>query len=428
MPIGEPRHIPTDLRRLLNTPLTRDGLQAFLKAPPSWRPESNRFTISNIFGSSPSAHEWQRKYDLIGELADIVDADFQMRPRLDEQAVHNYTRVAIEQWKADAYEQIADDTRPGPEEPRFYLCNAHGLSYPGFAPPHLDPGLKPGLWYSNGERLLACDPYEPWPSVVEIEDSCQRMAIDWPAGALWADTMRYEQHEQQVQHACDGFAYFWRGALHLYGAAVEVEDPSYPEGDLFLEPHVDLPDVQLLADLQAEADLPSLILLTARHELTSICLKAYEWYRRVDARGYADSNDLYLTSDDWGRLTARVRGYRFIATETVGDDEHCVRTDVPVAHVNAASDIAQLYWATEQWCRWLYNDIVTLKQCARHGCGRFPLAHSGPGRPSKYCSKRCQTIAERSLSKERQKRRRQEGIVTPHMAARKANKERETLR
>jgi hypothetical protein len=114
----------------------------------------------------------------------------------------------------------------------------------------------------------------------------------------------YEKRTYEVGEACEWFERAWAEAFRLYdgqpwsgGLApiISLRD----EVPLYLEPHIELPDHDLITHLAYLGQLPQLIVLTARHEL------GYLW-RKVEMWQHNHAHP-WLDEGDWGLITARQR-------------------------------------------------------------------------------------------------------------------------
>lgn len=215
----------------------------------------------------------------------------------------------------------------------------------------------------------------------------------------------YQAHKEDIWAACQQVHALWLAALIRYGVSARPPQklwriPEYLEdapchNPLVLDPHGALPTVTLLDELCLGYCLGELLLLTARHELGYIYLRAKAWYDRAHERGFADPDDLFLDRETWELLSARAGGYRYWTTQAIADDALRTRRDAPVDAFEPVSDLARLYGEMGTWCKEVYAAVVSPRHCQRNGCPHTLLPHTGPGRPRKYCSDACDDQAQR---------------------------------
>lgn len=230
----------------------------------------------------------------------------------------------------------------------------------------------------------------------------------------------YNDYRREIWTACQEIHATWKDALYRYGTTTTTirqirRVPEYLVGapchnplySLYNDHHPSLPPLNLLDELCLGYCLGELLLLTARHELGYIHLRAKAWYDRAHERGFADPDDLFLDRETWELLSARAGGYRYWTTHAIADDALRTRRDAPVDAFEAVSDLARLYDEMGVWCKAVYTAIVTAAVCEREGCVHFRRPYGGRGRPEKYCSDACEQIVERPRAARRARAYRQ---------------------
>jgi len=184
-----------------------------------------------------------------------------------------------------------------------------------------------------------------------------------------------------------------------------------------------MPTMALIHDLYKQHAAAHLILLTARHELGTLYVKATMWGERAKKREYTNSNDVALSRNDLGRLSARARGHRYWdigesinLSQDKGDWEK--RTDAPTQYLIPSSDLADLYWQFYNWYCSIYREIVKGPECKGPGGGKKCPYHrrlilkQGRGTKPGRCAD-CKSAVERAQSRVRVTRFRapKDGVV-----------------
>ncbi len=227
----------------------------------------------------------------------------------------------------------------------------------------------------------------------------------------------YNDYRKDIWTACKEIHATWKDTLRRYGVMTTTtreirripeylvgapcHNPLYNLYNLYNEQHPSLPPINLLDDLCLGYCLGEILLLTARHELGCIYLRAKAWYDRAHEQGFADPDDLFLDRDTWELLSARAGGYRYWTISVIADDARRARRDTPINALDTVSDLARLYGEMATWCKDVYKAVVTLRRCQRNGCLNTLLPHTGPGQPRKYCSEACDKRAQQEKSAKR---------------------------
>jgi hypothetical protein len=223
-------------------------------------------------------------------------------------------------------------------------------------------------------------------------DLCYRPLPDpdaWPAEARMASA----ESRELVHAVCNDFAVAWGVGLLCYdhpGIYDHVggipDEPAVPR-PLYFEPHISLPDRTLIHRLRDELDTWGLMLLTARHELGYLWLKAKQWCQ--------DHTRPWLDEWDWGLITVRQRAQSLWVPGKV----YAVAGNVEAPTVRPwyPSDLAGLYASLGEVAATVYARALGVRQCKKilpDGSQCLdpvpPRRGSGPtngGRGFSYCEK-----------------------------------------
>ncbi len=228
----------------------------------------------------------------------------------------------------------------------------------------------------------------------------------------------YERRRREIAEACSHFGVQWLIAFHMVTTAeLKKREPhmSVRLEVLQLYPHLSLPNSALIEDMRRNLDLRGLIVLTARHELGYIYLKAREWHQWIQEGQDSLADVTFLNQVDWDRINARIRVVPYIQCTPAKDNDHRLRSDTPVDTPKYPSDLARLYSEMAEWCKSVYESLFKPQTC--QVCAK-PFWQKQRGRPRCFCPT-CSRQVDSKKSTPRQQKHRKNPEPTPYEELRK---------